>query len=117
MLCRVGADTKPNQLTALLVEADRIDWQTLEPWHGLGMRGNNSMPMRFSGLVPEANRLGDEHAGLKYLGAVMMPVVALMLPMSNLSSEPLMSNLVTVMSLRGATRRAIRRAKENEPHR
>lgn len=77
MLCRVGADAKPNQLTALLVEADKIDWKTLEPWHGLGMRGNNSMPMRFSGVVPEANRIGDEHAGLKYLGAMMMPVVAL----------------------------------------
>jgi alkylation response protein AidB-like acyl-CoA dehydrogenase len=77
MLCRVGTDAKPSQLTALLVEADRIDWQTLEPWHGLGMRGNNSMPMRFTGLVPEANRIGEEHAGLKYLGAVMMPVVAL----------------------------------------
>src|SRR5690606_13701484 len=46
-------------------------------WNGLGMRGNNSMPMRFDGLVPEANRIGDEHAAAKYLGAVMMPVVAL----------------------------------------
>jgi alkylation response protein AidB-like acyl-CoA dehydrogenase len=77
MLCRVGEEAKPGQLTALLVPADEVKWETLEPWNGLGMRGNNSMPMRFTGLVPEANRIGDEHAAAKYLGAVMMPVVAL----------------------------------------
>lgn len=77
MLCRVGEDAKPNQLTALLVPADQVQWETLESWNGLGMRGNNSMPMRFDGTVPEANRIGDEHAAAKYLGAVMMPVVAL----------------------------------------
>ena len=77
MLCRVGEDATPNQLTALLVPADQVQWETLESWNGLGMRGNNSMPMRFDGTVPEANRIGDEHAAAKYLGAVMMPVVAL----------------------------------------
>ena len=77
MLCRVGEETKPGQLTALLVPADEVKWETLEPWNGLGMRGNNSMPMRFDGLVAEASRVGDEHAAAKYLGAVMMPVVAL----------------------------------------
>ncbi len=77
MLCRVGEDAKPNQLTALLVPAGQVQWETLAPWNGLGMRGNNSMPMRFDGVVPAANRIGDEHAAAKYLGAVMMPVVAL----------------------------------------
>ncbi len=77
MLCRVGAETKGHQLTALFIEADKIDWETLEDWHGLGMRGNNSMPIRFNGVVPEQNRIGEEGAALKYLGAVMMPVVAL----------------------------------------
>lgn len=77
MLCRVGAEAKGHQLTALFIEADKIEWQTLEDWKGLGMRGNNSMPIRFNGIVPEQNRLGEEGAALKYLGAVMMPVVAL----------------------------------------
>jgi isovaleryl-CoA dehydrogenase len=77
MLCRVGAEAKGHQLTALFIEADKIAWETLEDWNGLGMRGNNSMPIRFNGLVPEKNRLGEEGAALKYLGAIMMPVVAL----------------------------------------
>lgn len=77
MLCRVGAETKGHKLTALFIEADQIRWETLEDWHGLGMRGNNSMPIRFNGVVPEQNRVGEEGAALKYLGAVMMPVVAL----------------------------------------
>lgn len=77
MLCRVGAEAKGHQLTALFIEADKIEWQTLEDWKGLGMRGNNSMPILFNGIVPELNRLGEEGAALKYLGAVMMPVVAL----------------------------------------
>lgn len=77
MLCRVGAEAKPNELTALFVESDQVDWETFGPWEGLGMRGNNSMPIRFNGHVPAANRIGEEGAALKYLGAVMMPVVAL----------------------------------------
>ena len=77
MLCRVGSEAKAHQLTALFIEADKIDWETLEDWNGLGMRGNNSMPIRFNGVVPEQNRLGEEGAALKYLGAVMMPIVAL----------------------------------------
>ncbi|MBV1930715.1 MAG: acyl-CoA/acyl-ACP dehydrogenase [Porticoccaceae bacterium] len=77
MLCRVGAEAKGHQLTALFIEADKIDWKTLEDWNGLGMRGNNSMPICFNGVVPGQNRLGEEGAALKYLGAVMMPVVAL----------------------------------------
>ena len=77
MLCRVGEDAKPSQLTALFIEADQIDWETIGEWNGLGMRGNNSMPIRFNGVVPGQNRLGEEGAALKYLGAVMMPVVAL----------------------------------------
>lgn len=77
MLCRVGEEAKPHQLTALFIEADKIDWETVGEWNGLGMRGNNSMPIRFNGVVPEGNRLGEEGAALKYLGAVMMPVVAL----------------------------------------
>lgn len=77
MLCRVGEAARGHQLTALFIEADKIDWQTIGEWNGLGMRGNNSTPIVFNGLVPEQNRLGEEGAALKYLGAVMMPVVAL----------------------------------------
>ncbi len=77
MLCRVGEEAKGHQLTALFIEADKVEWQTLGDWNGLGMRGNNSTPIVFNGVVPEENRLGEEGAALKYLGAVMMPVVAL----------------------------------------
>ena len=41
------------------------------------MRGNSSMPIRFNGVVPDENRIGDEGLAIKYLGAIMMSVVAL----------------------------------------
>ncbi len=77
MLCRVGEEAKPHQLTALFIPANDIEWQTLGEWNGLGMRGNNSMPIVFNGKVADKYRLGEEGAALKYLGAIMMPVVAL----------------------------------------
>lgn len=75
--CRVGADTPQSGRSALFVERDRIDWEVVEPWDGLGMRGNNSSPMRFNGFVPEENRLGEEHTLQRDTGAFNRPVVTL----------------------------------------
>ena len=75
--CRIGAETPQSQASLLLIERDKIDWQVLEPWHGLGMRGNNSSPMRFSGFVPVENRLGPEHTVQNITTSFNRPVVAL----------------------------------------
>jgi alkylation response protein AidB-like acyl-CoA dehydrogenase len=75
--CRIGADTPQTSRSALFVERDQIDWEIVEPWDGLGMRGNNSSPMRFTGFVPEENRLGSEHTVQQETGAFNRPVVAL----------------------------------------
>jgi alkylation response protein AidB-like acyl-CoA dehydrogenase len=75
--CRIGADTPQTSRSALFVERDQIDWEIVEPWDGLGMRGNNSSPMHFTGFVPEENRLGSEHTVQQETGAFNRPVVAL----------------------------------------
>lgn len=76
-MCQAGDDAPKGALTAMVVEADKIDWQKDGEWNGLGMRGNCSSPVYFSGDVPAENLLGNEHEGGKYMGTVMMPVVAL----------------------------------------
>jgi alkylation response protein AidB-like acyl-CoA dehydrogenase len=75
--CRVGAETPQSQTSLLMVERDRIDWEIMEPWNGLGMRGNNSSPVKFSGFVPEENRLGPEHTVQNLTNKFNRPVVAL----------------------------------------
>ena len=49
MFCRgeeLYTEGPPN---LLVVEADQVEWKVLGEWNGLGMRGNSSTPMRFSG--------------------------------------------------------------------
>jgi isovaleryl-CoA dehydrogenase len=76
-ICRVGGDAPVTNPTLLFVERDRVEWQVEGEWNGLGMRGNNSAPMLFSGVVPEENRLGPEHEAMKLFGTYMVPVLAL----------------------------------------
>jgi len=75
--CRIGEDTPQSDASLLFIERDEIDWEIVEPWDGLGMRGNNSSPMRFTGFVPEDNRLGPEHTVQGLTGSFNRPVVAL----------------------------------------
>lgn len=75
--CRIGSETPQSNASLLFIERDKFDWEIVEPWHGLGMRGNNSSPMRFNGLVPEENRLGPEHTVQAETGRFNRPVVAL----------------------------------------
>jgi alkylation response protein AidB-like acyl-CoA dehydrogenase len=74
-MCRIGADTPPGQTSALIVEADRINWKIEEPWDGLGMRGNQSSPVTFNGVVPPANLLGTAHTFMADQRARFLPVV------------------------------------------
>ena len=75
--CRIGEDAPQSAASRLFVEAAKIDWQILEPWNGLGMRGNASSPVMFTGFVPEENRLGDEHTVGAATTGFARPVVAL----------------------------------------
>jgi len=56
-------DKKPEGLT-FQIQADDLEWSIDEPWDGLGMRGNQSSPMTFSGFLPESRRIGVGGAGL-----------------------------------------------------
>ncbi|MFQ6027913.1 MAG: acyl-CoA dehydrogenase family protein [Dehalococcoidia bacterium] len=75
--CRIGADTPQSDASQLFIAGDGIDWEIVEPWNGLGMKGNNSSPMLFSGFVPEENRLGSEHQVQAETNSWNRPVVAL----------------------------------------
>jgi alkylation response protein AidB-like acyl-CoA dehydrogenase len=76
-ICRIGEASSPSQLSLLFVERDRIDWEILEPWEGLGLRGNCSSPVRFSGFVPDAHRIGNEHTAMRDVGHLFPPVMGL----------------------------------------
>ncbi|HAK62590.1 MAG TPA: hypothetical protein DCO82_05035 [Alphaproteobacteria bacterium] len=77
LMVQAGADAPKGALTPMIVERDKVEWKKDGEWNGVGMRGNGSSPVYFTGDVPKENRLGNEHEGGKALGVVMMPVVAL----------------------------------------
>ena len=76
-ICRIGEDAAPGQLSLLFVARDEVDWEILEPWEGLGLRGNGSSPVRFSGFVPETHRIGQEHTAMRDVAQVFPPVMGL----------------------------------------
>ncbi|MDE0823195.1 MAG: acyl-CoA/acyl-ACP dehydrogenase [Dehalococcoidia bacterium] len=58
---RVGEDTPQTNGTKLFFKEDQVEWEILAPWDGLGMRGNSSSPVKFTGFVPDEGLLGSEH--------------------------------------------------------
>ncbi len=76
-ICRIGEDVGPGQLSLLFVARDEIEWEILEPWDGLGLRGNCSSPVRFSGFVPQAHRIGQEHTAMRDVSQLFPPVMGL----------------------------------------
>ncbi len=74
-LCRIGKEATPDQVSGLIVERDKIDWKIVEPWNGFGMRGNNSSPVIFNGVVPRANLIGAEHTLMREQARKFLPVV------------------------------------------
>ncbi len=75
--CRIGEETPQNSPSRLFVEGDKIDWEIVAPWNGLGMRGNSSSPVKFTGFVPEENRLGPEHTVLSITDKFVRPLIGL----------------------------------------
>lgn len=78
MFCRVEGGRTEGMPDLLIIEADKIEWQTVGEWDGLGMRGNSSVPMIFNGVVPHENLLGLEGEGVqepvmeKYMSPVLI---------------------------------------------
>ena len=79
MFCRVEGGRTEGPPDLLIIEADKIEWQTVGEWDGLGMRGNSSTPMIFNGVVPQENLLGLELEGEKepVMQKYMSPVLIL----------------------------------------
>jgi alkylation response protein AidB-like acyl-CoA dehydrogenase len=61
----------------LMVERDKVQWEVVGEWNGLGMRGNSSSPMVFNGVVPEEHRLGIGREDEPVIGKYMMPLLIL----------------------------------------
>jgi alkylation response protein AidB-like acyl-CoA dehydrogenase len=76
-LCRIGADTPLSQVSVLFVERDQVEAKVLEPWTGMGLRGNDSSPVLFNGTVPTANRIGAEHTAMADNTSLFQPVLGL----------------------------------------
>jgi isovaleryl-CoA dehydrogenase len=76
-LCRVGQDAPLADISLLFVERGAIELEVLEPWEGLGLRGNESSPVRFNGFVPEASRIGPEHSAMREVTNIFQPVLGL----------------------------------------
>jgi alkylation response protein AidB-like acyl-CoA dehydrogenase len=74
-LCRIGDETPASSTSLLFVERDKIDARILEPWSGLGLRGNDSSPVLFNGVVPEGNRIGAEHTAMADAAPIFPPVL------------------------------------------
>jgi alkylation response protein AidB-like acyl-CoA dehydrogenase len=75
-MCRIE-DAPQDDVSLLFVDRDRIEREILEPWTGLGLRGNESCPVRFSGFVPEADRIGAEHSAMRDATNMFQPVMGL----------------------------------------
>src|SRR5499427_10547726 len=60
-ICKVGQETPATDLTLLFIDASQVAWEILEPWQGLGMRGNGSAPTEPHGgaaVAPHAVQWG-----------------------------------------------------------
>jgi alkylation response protein AidB-like acyl-CoA dehydrogenase len=77
MFCRVEGLYTEGPPNLLLVESDRVEWEVLGAWDGLGMHGNSSSPMRFNGTVPEENLLGADLPTATLWGTHLMPALVL----------------------------------------
>jgi isovaleryl-CoA dehydrogenase len=77
MFCRLEGRPSEGPPDFLLVERDRIAWEVVGEWNGLGLRGNSSNPMVFTGVVPAENRLGIGHEDEPIMPKYLMPLLIL----------------------------------------
>jgi len=72
---KAGTDeARPGELTCLVLDAETPGLEWLDPWAGLGMRGNASRALRLRGVeVPAENLLGTEGDQIWYVFEVVAP--------------------------------------------
>jgi isovaleryl-CoA dehydrogenase len=69
-----GESEGPGEFNCLLVDEGTSGMEWLEPWSGIGMRGNSSRSVRLDGArVPKANLLGAEGDQVWYVFEVIAP--------------------------------------------
>jgi alkylation response protein AidB-like acyl-CoA dehydrogenase len=74
-IARAGHDTTQDQVSVFFVGRDELQCEILEEWTGLGLRGNESCPVRFNGFIPEDDRIGAEHTVMREVGGLFQPVL------------------------------------------
>jgi alkylation response protein AidB-like acyl-CoA dehydrogenase len=68
-----GSDD-PIETELYLIDAGADGIEVVEPFDGLGMRGNDSSPVRFRGvLAPEERRLGEPRSGFALMMSATLP--------------------------------------------
>lgn len=69
-----GGGGEVGEFTCLVVERDVAGMTWLDPWRGLGMRGNSSRGVRLDGVrVPRTNLLGQEGDQIWYVFEIVAP--------------------------------------------
>ena len=69
-----GADAELGDFSCLVVDADAPGVSWMEPWQGMGMRGNSSRGLRLDGArVPIQNLLGEEGDQVWYVFDIVVP--------------------------------------------
>lgn len=69
-----GEAEGPGEFNCLLLDGDTPAMEWLEPWNGVGMRGNSSRTLRLDGTrVPRRNLLGEEGDQVWYVFEVIAP--------------------------------------------
>jgi isovaleryl-CoA dehydrogenase len=69
-----GAELDPGTFTCLVMDSNAPGLKWLEPWQGLGMRGNSSRTAQLNQVkVPAANLLGVEGDQIWYLFEIVAP--------------------------------------------
>jgi alkylation response protein AidB-like acyl-CoA dehydrogenase len=69
------AGGRPRQLM-FQIRGDDLDWTVDRPWDGLGMRGNGSSPMTFSGRLPDERLLNPDGAPVDLFPVVLATYAA-----------------------------------------
>lgn len=69
-----GGEIDPGTFTCVIMDADMPGIEWLEPWHGMGMRGNSSRAVKLDRVsVPGANLLGAEGDQIWYVFEIVAP--------------------------------------------
>ncbi|MFD3808308.1 acyl-CoA dehydrogenase family protein [Streptomyces sp. NPDC058619] len=69
----VQSADEPGTVDLYAIEADRPGVNVTGSFHGLGLRGNTSAPMRFDVSAPDTARLGEAGSGLTRMTGTVLP--------------------------------------------